>query len=54
MPRAYKSFPRVFVEPALAAGASLDLGKDQANHLVNVLRLKEGDAAILFNGRDGA
>ena len=54
MPRAYKSFPRVFVEPALAAGASLDLNKDQANHLVNVLRLKEGDAAILFNGRDGA
>jgi 16S rRNA (uracil1498-N3)-methyltransferase len=54
MPRAYKSFPRVFVEPALAAGASLDLGKDAANHLVNVLRLKEGDSVVAFNGRDGA
>ena len=54
MPRAYKSFPRVFVEPALAAGARLELGKDAANHLVNVLRLKEGDSVIAFNGRDGA
>jgi 16S rRNA (uracil1498-N3)-methyltransferase len=54
MPRAYKSFPRVFVEPALAAGASVELGKDAANHLVNVLRLKEGDSVVAFNGRDGA
>jgi 16S rRNA (uracil1498-N3)-methyltransferase len=54
MPRTYKSFPRLHVEPALAAGSSVELGKDQANHLVNVLRLKEGDAAVLFNGRDGA
>ena len=54
MPRAYKSFPRVFVEPALAAGAQLELGKDAANHLVNVLRLKEGDSVVAFNGRDGA
>lgn len=54
MPRTYKSFPRLHVAPGLAAGAVIDLGKDQANHLVNVLRLKEGDAAVLFNGRDGA
>src|SRR3569832_2729730 len=54
MPRTYKSFPRVYVEPALAAGATIELDKDHANHLVNVLRLKEGDAAVLFNGRDGA
>jgi 16S rRNA (uracil1498-N3)-methyltransferase len=54
MPRDYKSFPRVHIGAALAAGATVELGKEQANHLVNVLRLKEGDAAILFNGRDGA
>ena len=54
MPRTYKSFPRVYVEPALAAGAVIDLDKDHAYHLVNVLRLREGDAAVLFNGRDGA
>ena len=54
MPRDYKSFPRVYVEADLAAGRPVSLDADQANHLVNVLRLKEGDAAILFNGRDGA
>jgi 16S rRNA (uracil1498-N3)-methyltransferase len=54
MPRTYKSFPRVYVSPDLAPGLSVDVGQDQANHLVNVLRLKEGDAAVLFNGRDGA
>jgi len=54
MPREYKSFPRIYVEAPLAPGASVELGRDAANHLVNVLRLGEGDAAILFNGRDGA
>ena len=54
MPRTYKSFPRLFVEPDLAAGATIEVGKEQANHLVNVLRLKEGDAVVAFNGRDGA
>ncbi|HVY51308.1 MAG TPA: 16S rRNA (uracil(1498)-N(3))-methyltransferase [Devosia sp.] len=54
MPRAYKSFPRVHVEAALAAGGPVTLDAEQANHLVNVLRLEEGDSAILFNGRDGA
>lgn len=54
MPRDYKSFPRVYVEAGLAAGAPVTLDADQANHLVKVLRLHEGDAAVLFNGRDGA
>lgn len=54
MPREYKSFPRVFTDRALAAGAPVSLDADQSNHLVNVLRLAEGDTAILFNGRDGA
>src|SRR5690348_9982664 len=54
MPREYKSFPRIFVDAPLAPGASVELGRDAVNHLVNVLRLDEGDAAILFNGCDGA
>lgn len=54
MPRSYKSFPRVLVSSALTEGAIVDLDREHANHLVNVLRLKEGDGAILFNGRDGA
>lgn len=54
MPRSYKSFPRVLVAASLNEGASIELDRDHANHLVNVLRLKEGDGAILFNGRDGA
>src|SRR5690349_21126356 len=54
MPRQYKSLPRVFVDVPLAAGAEVELGKDQANHIVNVLRLKEGEALVPFNGRDGA
>lgn len=54
MPREYKSFPRLFVDAPLAAGAVLEVGREAANHLVNVLRLREGDSAIIFNGRDGA
>lgn len=54
MPRTYKSFPRLYVEHALAQGASLTLDRDQTNYLLAVLRLGEGDSVILFNGRDGA
>ncbi len=40
---------------ALARGRHVvELDKDQANYLVNVLRLKDGDSVVLFNGRDGA
>jgi 16S rRNA (uracil1498-N3)-methyltransferase len=54
MPRQYKSLPRVFVDAPLAAGATIDLDKDKANHIVNVLRLREGEGLVPFNGRDGA
>ena len=39
---------------ALSAGSPVALGDDQANYLLKVLRMKEGDAVVLFNGRDGA
>lgn len=54
MPRSYKSFPRLFVEHALMEGGSLELGREQTNYLLTVLRLKEGDSVVVFNGKDGA
>lgn len=47
------SAPRLFVEGPLAEGTVLPLAREQANYLLNVLRLKEGDPVLLFNGRDG-
>jgi 16S rRNA (uracil1498-N3)-methyltransferase len=47
------SAPRLFVDAPLAAGGGLALDRAQANYLLNVLRLKAGDAVLVFNGRDG-
>lgn len=47
------SAQRLFVEAALAPGADLAPPPEALNYLLNVLRLREGDAIILFNGRDG-
>ena len=33
--------------------AEIALERDQANYLVNVLRLKAGAQVLVFNGRDG-
>jgi len=44
---------RLFVEAPLEAGGRIALDRDAANYLRNVLRLKSGDAILLFNGRDG-
>lgn len=44
---------RLYVDADLAADALIPCNKDQANYLMNVLRLKEGDLILLFNGRDG-
>ncbi len=45
--------PRVYVDAPLAAGLAVSFDRGQANYLCNVLRLKHGDALLLFNGRDG-
>jgi 16S rRNA (uracil1498-N3)-methyltransferase len=45
--------PRLYVAPALAAGATVALDRPQANYLVNVLRLPPGAPVLVFNGRDG-
>jgi 16S rRNA (uracil1498-N3)-methyltransferase len=52
MPYDFKS-PRLFVESELSAGARVAVDAEQANYLPNVLRLEEGDAILVFNGRDG-
>lgn len=47
---------RLFVElpeGALAAGAELDLPREAAHHALAVLRSREGDALVLFDGRGG-
>lgn len=54
MPRSYKSFPRLFVEPDLAIGRPVTIEGGQSDYLLKVLRLAEGDSVVLFNGRDGA
>jgi 16S rRNA (uracil1498-N3)-methyltransferase len=45
--------PRLFVDAPLAAGGTVALEPSQSNYLGNVLRLSEGGAVLVFNGRDG-
>jgi 16S rRNA (uracil1498-N3)-methyltransferase len=53
MPRYDFRMPRLYVDAPLAQGAAVALNRDQANYLVNVLRLARGGELLLFNGRDG-
>ncbi len=45
--------PRLFVEQALSEDALVSGDANQANYLKNVMRLKQGQAVLLFNGCDG-
>ncbi|WP_374621012.1 16S rRNA (uracil(1498)-N(3))-methyltransferase [Devosia sp.] len=54
MSRSHKSLPRLYVEAPLAAGLQVDLGREQTNYLLTVLRMAAGEALVVFNGRDGA
>src|SRR5205085_5057365 len=45
--------PRLFVDASLTAGAALPLAPNQANYLLNALRLKPGAPVLVFNERDG-
>ena len=53
MPRYEFRMPRLFVDVPLTAGTGAMLDPNQANYLLNVLRLRQGDAILVFNGRDG-
>jgi 16S rRNA (uracil1498-N3)-methyltransferase len=54
MPRTHKSLPRLYLDTPLAAGHRIALGREHTNYLLTVLRMKAGEAVIVFNGRDGA
>ena len=54
MPRTHKSLPRLYLDAPLAAGSRIALDRDQTNYLLTVLRMKAGEAVVVFNGRDGA
>jgi 16S rRNA (uracil1498-N3)-methyltransferase len=45
--------PRIYIDMPLAGDRQVPLDRDQANYLLNVLRLSRGDEVLLFNGRDG-
>lgn len=51
--RANYRMQRLFVTGDLVAGSVVTLDGPQAHYLANVLRMKAGDAVLLFNGRDG-
>jgi len=44
---------RLFLRHILADGARIDADRGQANYLMNVLRLQDGDYVLVFNGSDG-
>jgi 16S rRNA (uracil1498-N3)-methyltransferase len=48
-----KSLPRLYVETPLGPGARVQLDAAQANYLGNVMRLKQGDRLLLFDGASG-
>jgi 16S rRNA (uracil1498-N3)-methyltransferase len=53
MPRYDFRTTRLYVSAPLAPGGEVTLDRDQANYLLNVLRLERGAAVLLFNGTDG-
>lgn len=44
---------RLYLDSALVQDAPVPLEREQANYLLNVLRLRDGDGVLVFNGRDG-
>jgi len=53
MPKYDFRTPRIYVDQPLTAGTAVAFDRGQLNYLRNVLRLSDGDAVLLFNGRDG-
>jgi 16S rRNA (uracil1498-N3)-methyltransferase len=45
--------PRFYVDARLKAGARIELAGAAAHHVLRVLRLREGDPLILFDGNGG-
>jgi 16S rRNA (uracil1498-N3)-methyltransferase len=47
------SSQRLFVDEPLSVGGEVICAGPQANYLLNVLRMSQGDRLLVFNGRDG-
>lgn len=47
------SAPRLYVEEDLAENTALRIDGNAAHYLLSVMRIREGDGVLLFNGRDG-
>lgn len=45
--------PRFFLDAELAAGSTIDLPSSVAHHATHVLRLRDNDPIVLFNGGGG-
>ena len=48
-----RSLPRLYVTAQLGLGVRVELDAAQANYLGNVMRLKQGDQLLLFDGMSG-
>jgi len=48
-----RSAPRLYVTADLGPGIAVPADGSAAHYLISVMRVKEGDAVLLFNGRDG-
>lgn len=48
-----RSAPRLFVDADLGAGVRVPVDGNAAHYLIAVMRVKDGDIVLLFNGRDG-
>jgi len=51
--RANYKMQRLFLTHDLVSQAKIEVGRDQAHYLTNVLRMSEGAELLVFNGRDG-
>jgi 16S rRNA (uracil1498-N3)-methyltransferase len=52
--RANYKLQRLYIQADhLAAGGTVDLGRDQSHYLANVLRMREGAELLVFNGNEG-
>ncbi|CAN5328590.1 16S rRNA (uracil(1498)-N(3))-methyltransferase [soil metagenome] len=48
-----RSAPRLYVETPLGAGVAVPVEGNAAHYLLSVMRIAEGDAVLLFDGRSG-
>ncbi|MCB2088413.1 MAG: 16S rRNA (uracil(1498)-N(3))-methyltransferase [Sphingomonadaceae bacterium] len=48
-----RSAPRLFVQDALSAGASVTISGNPAHYLARVMRVKEGDSVVLCDDQTG-